>query len=277
MVAAALAGAVAAGGMFLVIVGLRDGAAPDGIRPPTRGPRIDRLLAGALIPGSAALAALAVTGWVVGAVAAAAAAVVIPRSARYRAERRRRRQVNAAVTVWVEMLRDAVAAGRGLGEALAATAGLAPLPVRAATIGLQARAARGPLPPALRIFADEVDDPTADLLAAALTLGATREVRDLADLLGTLATTSRERARVAETADAGRAGIRTTARAITAISAVAVLLFTLASPTYLSPFDGPAGQIALAVSFSLFAAGGWGLQRLGEPPAPDRLRLREVS
>ncbi|MEW6475428.1 MAG: hypothetical protein AB1679_24500, partial [Actinomycetota bacterium] len=209
--------------------------------------------------------------------AAAGAAVALPAAARRGAVRRRRQAVGGAVIVWVEMLRDAVVAGRGLGEALAVTATLAPPAIRPATVTLRARAARGPLPPALRAFADELDDPTADLLAAALTLAAVREVRDVADLLGSLAATARDRVRLAETADAGRAGIRTTARSITAVAGIAVALFSVASPDYLAPFGTPAGQVTLAVTFGLFAAGAWGLYRLSEPPAADRLRLREVS
>lgn len=273
---AAVFGALAGGGFFVAALGLRGQSGDRGQRPKPHRQPLD-LSSRILVPGLAALLALAVTGWVVGAAAAAGTAVAVPAVARRAAERRRRRTVSNAVIVWVEMLRDAVVAGRGLGEALAITATLAPPPIRPATLALRSRAARGPLPPALRAFADELDDPTADLLAAALTLAAVREVRDFADLLGTLATTARERVRLAETADAGRAGIRTTARCITAVAAVAVLLFSVASPDYMAPFGTTGGQIALAVTFALFAAGGWGLHRLGEPPATERLRLREVS
>ena len=276
MVIAAVFGAVAGGGVFVVALGLRGRSGDGGQRAKLRWRPLN-LSSRIVLPGLAALSALAVTGWVVGAAAAAGAAVAVPAVARRSAERRRRRAVGGAVIVWVEMLRDAVVAGRGLGEALAITATLAPPPIRPATLALRARAARGPLPPALRAFADELDDPTADLLAAALTLAAVREVRDFADLLGALADTARARVRLAETADAGRAGIRTTARSIVVVAAVAVLLFSVASPDYMAPFGTIGGQIALAVTFMLFAAGAWGLHRLAEPPAAERLRLREVS
>lgn len=281
MVTAAILGAIAAGGVFVAALGLRGttaGSADTATGVPNRRRRSAwSVPSHVVVPGAAALAALAVTGWVVGALAAAIAAIAFPAAARSRAERRRRRDVTAAITVWVEMLRDAIVAGRGLGEALASTAPLAPLPVREATLALRARAARGPLPPALRSFAEEVDDQVADLLAAALSLASVREVRDLADLLGALATSARDRARLAETAEAGRAGIRTTARSITAVAGSAVLVFSLISPDYLAPFGSPGGQVALAVTLGLFAAGAWGLHRLAEPPVPERLRLRELT
>jgi Flp pilus assembly protein TadB len=231
----------------------------------------------AVLPATAALIALAATGWVVGALAAATAAAVLPGAVAAGRERRAQRIRAEALAVWAEMLRDAVVSGRGLAEALAATAPLAPLPLRDAALTLRARAMRGQLAPALRSFAEEVDDPLADLLAATLTLAATREVRDLADLLGALASGARQQARLRLTVDASRAGLRTTARAVGAIAAATLGGLLAFRPTYFEPYDTARGQLVLAFGFGWFALGAWGLARLGQPPRPRRLRLRAAE
>lgn len=182
-----------------------------------------------------------------------------------------------AIAAWTEMLRDAVASGRGVSEAISVTAPLAPTALRPATLALRARSVRGPLPTALRAFADEVADPMADLVAAALILAATREVRELADLLGSLAQTTRQRAALRLSAEAGRAGMRTTARAVVGITAGAlVALFTL-NPSYLAPYATPVGQLVALAAGAWFALGLWGFSRLGRPPVARRLHLREVA
>ncbi|HVW30987.1 MAG TPA: pilus assembly protein TadB, partial [Acidimicrobiia bacterium] len=182
-----------------------------------------------------------------------------------------------AIAAWTEMLRDAVASGRGVQEAVSLTAPLAPEPLREATMRLRARSVRGPLAPALRTFADEVADPMADLVAATLTLAATREVRELADLLGALARTTRQRAALRLAAEAGRAGMQTTARAIAALTAGILVALVVLQPSYLAPYRTPMGQIVGVAAAAWFGLGFWGLARLGRPAPPRRLHLKEVT
>jgi Flp pilus assembly protein TadB len=136
---------------------------------------------------------------------------------------------------------------------------------------------RGPLAPALRAFADDVGDPMADLVAATLTLAATREVRELADLLGALSRTTRQRAALRLAAEAGRAGMRTTARAIAGMTIVLLVGMLALQPAYLAPYATPIGQVVALAAAGWFALGFWGLSRLGRPTTPRRLRLREVG
>src|SRR5207237_1177866 len=106
---------------------------------------------------------------------------------------------------------------------------------------------------------------------------ATREVRELADLLGSLAHTTRQRAALRLGAEAGRAGMRTTARAVVAITLVAVCGLFALDPSYLAAYTTPVGQLVALAAASWFGIGIWGLSRLGRPPVGRRLRLREVT
>src|SRR5439155_21167363 len=166
-----------------------------------------------------------------------------PRRGAGRRQQVDQRAIVEAIAAWTEMLRDAVASGRGVQEAVAITAPLAPAALREATLSLRARSVRGPLAPALRAFADEVADPMADLVAATLTLAATREVRELGDLLGALARTTRQRSALRLTAEAGRAGMRTTARSIAGVTVALLVGLATFQPAYLAPYGTPAGQL----------------------------------
>lgn len=273
MVILVLGGALAGVGVTVTAIGLR-GSPPGRLHRPAPLRRWRLRPMRVVVPAGAALVALAVTGWVVGAVAAAAAAAVVPAAVAGGRQRRAQQTRTEALAVWAEMLRDAVVSGRGLAEALAATAPLAPLPVRDAALTLRARAMRGQLAPALRSFAEEVDDPVGDLLAATLTLAATREVRELADLLGALAGGARQEVHLRLAVDASRAGLRTTARAVGGIAAVTLGGLLLFSPGYFAPYDTARGQVVLAFGLGWFAVAGWGLAQLGRPRRPRRLQLR---
>jgi len=280
MVTAALAGALIGGGIAVTVAGAR-GDTPLVAREPSlrkeRRPGTTNSLARAGAGVAAAVVVLAATGWPLAAFLAAAAGTALPRLAAGRRQQVDQRAVVEAIAAWTEMLRDAVASGRGVQEAVAITAPLAPAALREATLSLRARSVRGPLAPALRAFADEVADPMADLVAATLTLAATREVRELSDLLGALARTTRQRAALRLAAEAGRAGMRTTARAIAGLTVALLAGLVALQPTYLAPYATPAGQVVAAAAAGWFALGFWGLSRLGRPTPARRLRLREVT
>lgn len=272
----ALCGALIGAGAMIVLFSARGlpaerHAGVKAIRPPREALRTTALVS------AASIVAIVATGWLVGGIAAGAAAGIFPRMM---ASRRQRSQGEArveAIATWAEMLRDAVVSGRGLHGAISATATIAPLPLRPTVARLVARSNRGPLPPAIRAFADEVADPMADLVAAALLLAATREVRELGVLLGGLASATRDQARLRLTVEAGRASVRTTARAIGFITVAVSAGLLIFRRSYLAPYDTAAGQLALAVIVVLFASGFIGLARLGRPPTARRLRLREVA
>lgn len=288
MVTAAFAGSLVAGGLVVAYFAWRaapadetasgDGLprgtqvaarAPDDKRPPN--------CAAVGLGTAVGFVALALTGVPVLAIGAGVAVAAAPGFIRRSTSQDGERLRVEAIAAWTEMLRDAVASGRGVSEAISVTAPLAPAALRPATMALRARSVRGPLPAALRAFADDVADPMGDLVAAAVILAATREVRELADLLGCLAQTTRQRAALRLSAEAGRAGMRTTARAVVVITAgVLVALFAL-NPSYLAPYATPAGQLVALAAGGWFALGLWGFSRLGRPPATRRLQLREVA
>ncbi len=198
----------------------------------------------------------AVTGWVVGAVVAAAAVWFLPRLVGPdRAHARRVARIEA-IASWTEMLRDVLSAAAGLEQAILATAPLAPAAIRGEVAALTARLESGQrLAPALRTLARELDDPTADLVLAALVLAAEHQARQLGDLLGSLAVTAREQAAMRMRVETGRARTRTSVRGIVATTlafAVGVVVFNRA---YLDVYNTATGQIVLLLIGGLFAAG----------------------
>ena len=123
-----------------------------------------------------------------------------------------------ALAVWAEMLRDTIAAHAGLREAIAVTARVAPLPIRAEVQALAVRAEREPLTVALRRFAVEVADPVADLIVAALVIAADRQAHRLAELLSQIAAAAREQAAMRIRVETGRARTYASSRALVAIT-----------------------------------------------------------
>ncbi len=262
MIAAAL-GLGAAIGLLLIVAAWRwPAAVPPSSRPhalmrSARDGAGDRrgLLRLAVAIGAGVLTGAA-TGWVVGAVLAAAAAWFLPRLVGPdRAHARRVARIEA-IASWTEMLRDVLSAAAGLEQAILATAPLAPAAIRGEVTTLTARLESGQrLAPALRALARELDDPTADLVLAALVLAAEHQARQLGDLLGSLATTAREQAAMRMRVETGRARTRTSVRVIVATTlafAAGVVLFNRA---YLDVYNTATGQLILLLIGSLFTAG----------------------
>jgi tight adherence protein B len=277
VVTAALAGAMVGAGLVVAVTAARGTTDVRTERSPRRQRRPHGRLVRFGTGVATAVVVLAASGWPVAGLVAGLAAGCLPGAWEGRRRSADQRGTVEAIAAWTEMLRDAVASGRGVQEAVALTAPLAPAALRPATMTLRARSVRGPLAPALRAFAEEVADPMADLVAATLTLAATREVRELGDLLGALARTTRQRAALRLAAEAGRAGMRTTARSIAGVTVALLAGLVTFQPAYLAPYATPAGQLVAVAAGAWFVLGFWGLTRLGRPSVPRRLRLREVE
>ncbi|MEU3642937.1 type II secretion system F family protein [Lentzea sp. NPDC034063] len=250
----ALLGAGAATGVLLVVIGLR--GQPEGeARPAALAMHLDRKVVGRL--AVVLLVGIGVgmfTGWVVGAALCAAAVLGLPRILASNVDHQRQLERIEAIAGWTEMLRDTLMAAAGLEQAIIATASTCPEPIRDEITALAMRLERGErLAPGLRELAEQLRDPTADLVISALVLASDHQARQLADLLGELAVEAREQATMRMRVDAGRARSRTSVRLIVVTTLVFAAGLVLFNRDYLRPFDSPVGQFALLLVGALFA------------------------
>jgi Flp pilus assembly protein TadB len=212
-----------------------------------------------------------VTGWFVGAILAGLASWALPRVLGRDPGHARRVARIEAIATWTEMLRDTLSAASGLEQAILATAPLAPAPIRGEIIDLAARLENGErLAPSLRRLADQLADPTGDLVIAALVKAAEQQARQLSDLLGALAHTAREQASMRMRVEAGRARTRTSVRVIVGTTLVFAVAVVLLNRSYLSAYDSAAGQVVLLGIGLLFAGGFAWLARISRVPEPTR-------
>ena len=221
--------------------------------------------------GVAVVAGL-VTGWVAGAVLAGMACWALPRVLGRDPEHTHRVARVEAIATWTEMLRDTLSAASGLEQAILATAPLAPVPIHGQIAGLARRLENGErLAPSLRRLADELADPTGDLVIAALVKAAQQQARQLADLLGALAQTAREQVSMRMRVEAGRARTRTSVRVIVGTTLAFAVAVVLLNRPYLSAYDSVTGQAVLLGIGVLFAAGFAWLARITRVVEPPRL------
>lgn len=218
-----------------------------------------------------------VSGWPVAAMAVGLGVLVGP-EALGGADARRREMARAeAVASWAEMIRDTMAGAAGLEESLVQTARVAPDAIRPELESFARNLRHRPLDEALADLAADLDNPSADLLVAALTSAARLEARDLGGLLSRLAEAIRGDVRMRARVEVGRARIRTSGRIAIATTAATVTFLYLFAGQLLEAYDQPAGQIWLAVVAGVFFASGWLLHRYSLLQVPDRFTLRQTT
>ena len=269
----ALAGLLGAGvglGVVLAWAGWRGVSFPRRTRASAR-PKAERATLRLGLAAGAAVLVGAVTGWPVGALLAGLAGWGLPGllgGTKGRGEQLARIE---AVAAWAEMLRDTMAGAAGLEQAIVATAPLAPLPIRAEVATLAVRLDSERLAPALRAFADEVADPTCDLVVAALVLAADHQAQRLGELLGTLAQAARDQATMRLRVEAGRARSRTSVKVIVGATGALVAGLALLDRGYLAPYDTVTGQLVLVLVGAMFALSFVWLARMTRPANLERI------
>lgn len=226
-------------------------AAPRISRPKLEAP-IEKLTLRLTLGISAAVLMGALTKWPVAALLCGAVGFVAPSLAGGRAQRVAAIDRIEAIAGWAEMLRDTMAGAGGLEQSIIATAGVAPTPIRGEVLRLAARLERDRLGPALRDFADELDDPTGDLVVAALLLAADKSPKRLGALLGTLAVSARGEVNMRMRVETGRARTRTSARIVTVSTIVFAVGLILFDRAYLTPYDSAVGQVIMALVGACF-------------------------
>lgn len=220
---------------------------------------------------AAALAVLATTRWV--AVAAGVGVLVGAWSQLFGAARSARRGIDRleALAAWTESLRDMVSTGAALPEALPASAVAAGPVIRLQVDTLIDRLQnREPLTDSLLRFADDLGDPGADLVVAALVLNVQAQGRQLRAVLTALARSSRSELEARRRIEADRRAVRRGVQVVVAVTVVMALGLLTLNPAYVAPYRDPVGQVVLAGVVAIFAVGfGW-LRRLAEFRPPGR-------
>ena len=262
--AAFAAGAGLALGLLLLRMGLHR---PD---RQSKKPRIDPRRA-AMAIGVGSMAGL-VTGWPVGAVAVGAFVLAAPALLGGKKAAQRAIARTEAVAAWTETLRDTLAGAAGLHRAILATADVAPGPIATEVHALSARLhGRQPLPQALRAFAEDLADATADLVVSTLVLAYERRAGNLSALLGALARSARDEAAMQRRILADRARIRAAEAVVTVFTLGAFGVLVVFNRSFLRAYDTAGGQLVLAVVVTMFGLGFWALHQLARLPTTERV------
>jgi hypothetical protein len=175
------------------------------------------------------------------------------------------------------MLRDTMAGAGGLEQSIIATAGVSPPAIRPEVVRLAARLERERLAPALRVFADELDDPSGDLVVAALILAADKSPKRLGDLLGRLARSARDDVNMRLRVEAGRARTRTSVKVITIFTVVFAAFLIVFNREYLEPYDSILGQGVLGFIGLCFGGAFYWLSRSFRIEGEERFLRTEVT
>ena len=268
MTAAAAAALLAAVGVALLlhtVVGMKRAERDaDGVRLPARfGLRIMLAALGLVLVTTT-------TGWPVAGLWVGALGFAGP--SLLGVSRRRARDVERieAVATWAEMLRDQAAAGADLVQAVQVSAGHAPPALAQPVARLAIRLRRQSPEEAFHSFALEVADPTADLVAAALTVAFTGQARRVGDVLASLAVSAREQASMRLRVERDRARVRTVARGTAAVVIGWTVLVYVISGRFFATYSTFTGQLVLMFVGGLFAVGVLGLARLDRLPGTGR-------
>jgi Flp pilus assembly protein TadB len=270
---AILIGAVTGGGLFLLVVALR--GLP--VRPKNLGPgKLERQVRELFsVRGGIALIAgilvLVATGWVVAGVGVALL-VYSWRSLGGAASERKTMTRLESLATWTESLRDTIAGAVGLEQAIPSSIRVTDASIREPLTKLVDRLhTRVPMHVALRRFADDLDDPSADMIIAALIINSRLRGPGLRALLGALAASVREELDMRRKVNAGRRSTRRSVQIVVAVSVGMAIALAVLDHTFLSPYDSVYGQFMLVIIGAIYAAGILWLRRLATFETPQRL------
>jgi Flp pilus assembly protein TadB len=184
------------------------------------------------------------------------------------------RQIEA-LAMWTESLRDTIAGAVGLEQAIPSSARGADPVLRGHLNALLDRLrGRMPLAEALQYLADDLDDPSADLVIAALILNSKLRGPGLREVLSALGKSAREEVDMRQRVIAQRSGTRRSVQIIVAVVVIFVLGMAVFNRNFVRPYGSPLGEAVLAGVLALFGLGFWWLRRLAKVEAPGRFLLR---
>lgn len=265
---------VGVGGLMLVFALRRRPERPAMLRKRSSARRTQRQTR-LLVAGVIAFAlTLLITRWVV--LAAVVGAVVALWDRLLGGGRAEREAIIRAegLAAWIESLRDTIAGAVGLEQAIPATAKNASPSIRPALNLLVDRLrVREPLPDALMRFADDLDDPSADVAVAALVLNARLRGPGLREVLSALAESARAELDVRRRVESSRRSTRRSVQIVVGVIVVVAGALVLFNPAYVEPYGTLSGQLVLAVVLAMFGAAVLWMRRLSGVEQPERFLI----
>ena len=273
-VLALFCGALVGGAVLLLIVAIR-GTEPRDATPSlfrrSRGRDARRSTIQIVAGIGVGLIVLVITKWLVLAVALGLLAAMFDRFFGGAGEERRAIERLDALATWTEALRDTIAGAVGLEQAIPATAvNAAPAIKPSLNLLVDRLRIREPLPTALLRFADDLNDPSADLICAALVLNARLRGPGLRDVLSALAVSAREELDVRHKVAAERRSTRRSVQVVVAITLIVAGALVLFNPGYVAPYRSFVGQFVLFLVVALYTAGLVWLRKLARIEVPER-------
>lgn len=182
-----------------------------------------------------------------------------------------------ALAMWTESLRDTIAGAVGLEQAIPASArGADPVLREHLNALLDRLRGRMALADALQFLADDLNDPSADLVIAALVLNSKLRGPGLREVLGALGKSAREEVDMRQRVLAQRAGTRRSVQIIVGVVVVFVLGMALFNRAFVAPYGTPLGEVVLSVVLVLFGLGFAWLRRLARVETPSRFLLKSA-
>ncbi|WP_323132443.1 type II secretion system F family protein [Kineococcus indalonis] len=269
-VLAALTAGTAGAGALLVLAGAVGRAPGPSVRPPwrRRPPHLSRHL---LLSAGAGLLALVLTRWLVAGIGIGLLVASWEKLFGAGAEAGRGIARLEALATWTESLRDTIAGAIGLEQAVPATAATsAPVLRPSLNLLVDRLRIREPLAEALVRFADDVDDPSADVVCAALVLNARLRGPGLRDVLTALAASTREELDVRRRIEASRRSIRRSVQIVLAIVLGVMGLLAVFNRPYVAPYSSLTGQLALVVVGTVLVVALLWLRRLARVETHER-------
>lgn len=217
------------------------------------------------------------TGWIVMLIAAPIAGLFLPAFLSKGTAQRNIARLEALET-WTRSLSGLTVAGAGLEQTLTASLPSAPEAIHPQVTSLVARLnARWPTRQALEAFAQDFDDPTADLIVMHLLLKEQARGPGLAEALDDLAEIIFEEVKVRRQIETDRAKPRTQVR-IVAIATLVILALLPFLGSYTEAYNTPLGQILLALWIVAFAGLLLWMRTISAgKPAPRLLVTPEVT
>ncbi|WP_331716063.1 type II secretion system F family protein [Tessaracoccus coleopterorum] len=216
------------------------------------------------------------TGWVVLVAMVPAAIVGVPYLLGSGSDVAGIKQLDA-LEEWTRSLSGVLGAGVSLEQAIVVSQASAPAAIEQQINNLAARLrSRMSSEEALRRFADELEDTTADKIVATLILGARRRNVGLTRILEDLAESVAEDVSARRMVQAERARQTTTVRYVTLITVVFFGGFLLLGGAYVAPYGTALGQPILAVLLAAYVGVLVWLRKMNRAEPLPRL-LEKVS